>query len=311
VVGAGISGIAAARELRDAGLPVVVLDRGRRIGGRMASRTIDGRPVDIGASYFTASDPAFTALAEDWQQRGLAHPWTDTFQLREGDATSTKAGPMRWGTPGGLRSLVEDLAAGLDVRSQTVTQIGPGPTVDGQPAAAVLLAMPDPQARRLLGPVHQTEADQLTAAYEPVLALTASWPERAWADLDGMFVHDDRIVSWVADDGRRRGDAAPVLVAHSTTDWANQHLSAPESATAAMLAALRRLLEIPSEPLRASVHRWTFAKPSGPRDEPFYLSDGLIGACGDGWGGKPRVEGAFGSGQALGRAVASALRTRR
>ena len=49
VVGAGISGVAAARELRDAGLPVVVLDRGRRIGGRMASRTIDGRPVDIGA----------------------------------------------------------------------------------------------------------------------------------------------------------------------------------------------------------------------------------------------------------------------
>jgi len=74
VVGAGISGVAAAREVKDAGLPVVVVDRGRRIGGRMASRTIDGRPVDIGASYFTASDPAFTALVADWQQRGLAHP---------------------------------------------------------------------------------------------------------------------------------------------------------------------------------------------------------------------------------------------
>ena len=78
-----------------------------------------------------------------------------------------------------------------------------------------------------------------------------------------------------------------------------------------MVAALRRLLEIPGEPLSASVHRWTFAKPSSSRDEPYYLSDGLIGACGDGWGGKPRVEGAFGSGQALGRAVASALRSRR
>ena len=172
MVGAGISGVAAARELRDAGLPVVVLDRGRRIGGRMASRTIDGRPVDIGASYFTVSDPAFETVVADWQQRGLAHPWTDTFQMRDGNETSSKSGPMRWGTPHGLRSLVEDLAAGLDVRSQTVAQIGPGPSVDGQPASAVLLAMPDPQARRLLGPAHQTEADQLTAAYEPVLALT-------------------------------------------------------------------------------------------------------------------------------------------
>ena len=169
----------------------------------MASRTIDGRPVDIGASYFTASDPTFEALVADWQQRGLAHPWTDTFQQRDGNETTSKSGPMRWGTPHGLRSLVEDLAAGLDVRSQTVAQIGPGPSVDGQPAAAVLLAMPDPQARRLLGPAHQTEADQLTAAYEPVLALTASWSERVWADVDGIFVHDapDPVL------GRRRRSA--------------------------------------------------------------------------------------------------------
>ncbi len=307
MVGAGISGVAAARELRDAGLPVVVLDRGRRIGGRMASRTIDGRPVDIGASYFTASDPTFTALAEDWRQRGLAHPWTDTFQVRKGDDASSSSGPMRWGTPHGLRSLVEDLAAGLDIRSQTVSQIGPGPSVDGQPASAVLLAMPDPQAWRLLGPAHGSEADQLTAAYDPVLALTASWPERDWDDVDGIFVHDDPMLSWVADDGRRRGDAAPVLVAHSTPAWASEHLDAPDEATAPMVAALRRLLAIPSEPLSASVHRWTFAKPSGQRDEPYYLSEGRIGACGDGWHGKPRVEGAFASGQALGRAVAAVL----
>ena len=134
MVGAGISGVAAARELRDAGLPVVVLDRGRRIGGRMASRTIDGRPVDIGASYFTASDPTFIALAEDWQQRGLAHPWTDTFQVRTGDDASSSSGPMRWGTPHGLRSLVEDLAADLDIRAQMVTEL---PAPEGPPPGEV------------------------------------------------------------------------------------------------------------------------------------------------------------------------------
>ena len=59
VVGAGISGVACARALSEAGLAVRVLDRGRRIGGRMASRSVDGRPVDIGASYVTASDACF------------------------------------------------------------------------------------------------------------------------------------------------------------------------------------------------------------------------------------------------------------
>ncbi len=58
IVGAGISGVACARVLTAAGIPVELVDRGRRAGGRMASRRHEGRPADIGASYFTVSDPA-------------------------------------------------------------------------------------------------------------------------------------------------------------------------------------------------------------------------------------------------------------
>ena len=152
VVGAGISGVAAARALVASGLEVVVLDRGHRIGGRMASRRTDGRMVDTGASYFTASDPDFTAVAQEWRGRGLAREWTDTFSVAEEGALAPKSGPVRWAAPGGLRSLVEDLATDLDVRHQTVASVAPGPLVDGLPAAAVVLAMPDPQARRLLDP---------------------------------------------------------------------------------------------------------------------------------------------------------------
>ena len=57
VVGGGISGIACASALSEAGLDVAVRDRGRVLGGRMMSRTLrdtgtrfDGRVVDIGAS---------------------------------------------------------------------------------------------------------------------------------------------------------------------------------------------------------------------------------------------------------------------
>lgn len=53
VVGAGIAGVACARELARAGVTVTVLDRGRRVGDRMAARRFDGRPVDLGASYLT------------------------------------------------------------------------------------------------------------------------------------------------------------------------------------------------------------------------------------------------------------------
>ena len=59
VVGGGVSGIACARALADSGRPVVVRDRGYRLGGRMAVKTMGDRPVDVGASYFTVSVPAF------------------------------------------------------------------------------------------------------------------------------------------------------------------------------------------------------------------------------------------------------------
>ncbi len=307
VVGGGISGIAAARELQRAGRSVVVCDRGRRLGGRMASRTTDGRPVDIGASYFTVSDPAFAAVVEDWQHRGLAREWTDTFAVLGDPEKSSTSGPMRWAAPQGLRSLVEDLATGLDVRSATVEHVDPGLVVAGQAYAAVALAMPDPQARRLLDRGYAAALAALDDPYEPVLTLTAGWAERAWADLDGAFVSGDPILAWVADDGRRRGDDAAVLVAHSTADFAAGHLEDPAAAQPALVDALRERLDIPTQPAYASVHRWSFARPSKQRDDPYFLGNDRLGVCGDGWHGRSRVEAAYLSGRALGRAIAERL----
>ncbi len=309
VVGAGIAGVAAARAVAAAGLEVVVLDRGRKPGGRMASRHTGGRMVDTGASYVTASDPAFVEVVEDWRARGLARPWTDTFHVADHGGLSAKQGPTRWAATGGLRSLIEDLAAPLTLRQETVEAVGPGPTVDGLPAAAVLLAMPDPQAQRLLDPTYETELAQLDDPYEPVLALTARFDRRSWPDVDGVFVADDPVLSWVADDGRRRGDQAPVLVAHSTPERARQHLDVPEGAVTAMVAALRRVLGIEPAPVQTWVHRWTYARPAGRRDRPYFLGEAGIGLCGDGWHGRSRVEAAYLSGRALGAEVAARLRT--
>lgn len=307
VVGAGIAGIAAARAVAEAGQTVIVLDRGRRIGGRMASRRTDDRVVDTGASYFTVSDPAFESVVEDWRQRGLARQWTDTFLAIDGAECAEKSGPMRWAAPGGLRGLVEDLASGLDVREQTVASIGPGHDVDGLEAAAVVLAMPDPQARRLLHPTYAAEIETLDDPFAPVLALTARWSERMWPDLDGAFVANDPLVAWIADDGRRRGDSAAVLVGHSTSEFAAEHLAAPEEAAPLLALAVRDALGIDTEPVSTHVHRWSFAKPTGQRDAPFFLGDALVGLCGDAWSEKPRVEAAYLSGRAVGTAIIERL----
>lgn len=311
VVGAGISGVVCARTLNQAGVPVTVLDRGHRIGGRMATRTLDGRPVDTGASYFTVSEPRFEAVVEDWRSRGLAHHWTETFSVL-GDGrepmAQTKSGPVRWGTPGGLRTLVEDHARGLDVRRVDVAGVRREQDtwlVDGTPASAVVLAMPDAQARRLLGQEVEVALDR---DFEPALVLSAWWEGRTWpSDFDGGFVNDHDVLAWVADDGRRRGDGAPLLVAHSTPDFARAHLEDPESTTPEMVAALRDVMGIQESPVGTHVQRWSLAKPSGERDESHLLTDTLLGVCGDGWGPQSKVEGGWLSGLALGEALAARL----
>ncbi len=305
IIGAGIAGVACARVLDGAGHEVVVLDRGHAAGGRLASRNVAGRTVDLGASYLTARDPAFLAVVEDWVARGVARAWTDTFRI--GSPTGLgerKQGPVRYGAARGLRSLVDDLAAGLDVRQQVeVQRVGPGPTVDGTAYDAVVLAMPDPQALRLLSPELAAERAALEdRAWQPVLALAAGWSRRAW-DLDGVFVHDSDVLDWVADDGARRGDAAPVLVAHSTAAFATPRLSDPDAAGPVLLTAVRRLLDLP-EPAWSLVQRWTYAKPVGDRAAAYLLGGAGIGLCGDGWGAA-KVEGAWLSGTALGQALLS------
>ncbi|MCF6744150.1 NAD/FAD-dependent oxidoreductase [Blastococcus sp. KM273128] len=306
VIGAGIAGLACAGVLRDAGRAVEVLDRGRAPGGRLASRTVRGRPVDLGASYLTAGEGSpFAAVVAGWVDRGLARPWTDTFAVAGPDGLrDRKSGPLRYGTPGGSRSLAADLAAGLPVRpGTTVREVTTGPAVDGRAVAAAVLAMPGPQAARLLDP--SSPAGRLAAAesWQPALAVVLGWDARRWpADLHGAFVHDDPAVEWIADDGDRRGDGAPVLVAHTTAALAAAHLEDPAAAVPAVVAAVRSALGIDAEPAWTEVHRWTFARPAAPREEPFGLAGG-IGLCGDGWHAPAKVESAWSSGTALGRAL--------
>lgn len=313
VIGAGIAGIACARAVHAAGRPVTVVDRGRRPGGRIASKTMHGRVVDIGASYFTASDGSpFAARVADWVDRGLARPWTDSFAVAGPDGLRDhRPGPVRYAAPHGLRSLIEDLAAGLDLsQDRTVEHVAAQEgtaSVDGRRVATAVLAMPDPQARRLL-PAEL--ADRLLGAeaahgWRPALAVVLGWEQRRWpADLHGAFVHDDPVLEWIADDGDRRGDGAAVVVAHTTPEFANGYLDGPEAAIAAVATAVARALTIGRPPSWTAVHRWTFAKPADPRPEPFGLVDG-VGACGDGWSAPSKVESAWTSGDALGRALAA------
>jgi renalase len=298
VVGAGLSGLACARALVDAGHGVIVRERAASVGGRFTSQSLDGRPVDLGAAYFTVSDPAFAAVVADWQRAGLARPWTKTFHVYGQSQATTATGPTRWAAPQGLRSLAEHLAADLPVRLEApVVRVTPDPTVDGEPAEAVALCLPGPLAEQLLPGVFRPQA------WDPVLSAVLRYPDRTWPDFHGAFVNDHPVLTTICDDGARRGDRAPVLVAHTTDGFARDHWDGEPGA--AIADAVGQVLNLGDRPHDSHVHRWEFAKPVKPSAEPFELV-GRVGLAGDIFG-TPRAQTAWLSGRALGVKLAALL----
>jgi renalase len=300
VVGAGIAGAACAQVLREAGIVVDLLERGRAPGGRLAAPTLHGRRVDLGAAYFTVKDDDFAGQVDRWQSAGLVREWTDTLDTVGADGRGRSSGPVRFAAADGLRSLVRDLVA-------DVTVTNPVSSLDELDHDVVVLAMPDPQAARLAGDAVEW------VGYDPVIAVAAGWDERRWTLESAAFVNDDPDITLIADDGARRGDDAPVLVIHSTSALADGHLNEPDGVIPPVVAATRRLLDIDVEPAWTHAHRWTFAKPAGTHgDEPFALVDRsgrLLGICGYSWcpSGAPRVESAWLSGRRLGHELTTRL----
>lgn len=307
IVGSGIAGVACARALRTAGIAPRVVDRGRRPGGRMASRTLNGRTVDIGAAYFTAEPGTpFGAVVDDWVERQLVRGWTDTLAVAEAEGIrGSSTGPVRYAAEAGLRALVADLARGIDIEPETTVEHVALGVVDGEPYDAVVLAMPDPQAARLLD-AGSTLRDELAAAWVPSIAVVLEWQSRQWPPFHAAFVNNTPELLTLADDGDRRGDDAAVLVAHTTEALAREHLDDPDGAIAPVSAAVQRLLSLPDAPMRAFAHRWSFARPAAQHPEPFHWRDG-IGLCGDAWGERSSVGTAWASGDALGRTIAASL----
>jgi renalase len=318
VIGGGISGIACATTLAAAGIDVEVRERSRALGGRMATPTLrgtgtrfDGRLVDVGASYFTVSDPDFREAVDRLVTAGVARPWTDAFHVAGPDGIEgASGGPMRYAAAAGLRSVVAGLADPL-VRDRVllrseVSQIalgGSGVVVDGAEVASAALCMPLPQASRISGdlPVE-------TVHWEPVIAVTCVFDRRSWIEMDGVFVNDDPVLTWIADDGSRRGDGAPVLVAHVHPVLSARHLDDPASVVPAAIAAVQRVLGLTVLPDWVDAHRWTLAKPLEGRVEGHWIhEDAPLGVAGDAWAGGPRVEAAWLSGRSLGRALAARM----
>jgi monoamine oxidase len=123
VIGAGLAGLTAARELTRQGVDVVVLEGRDRVGGRTNSAMLAGVPVDLGASFIGPTQDAVSKLAAD-----LGCPTTPTYhdganlirwrgKVRSYSGTIPKLSLLQLLDIGRIQWQFERIAAGVDIRS--------------------------------------------------------------------------------------------------------------------------------------------------------------------------------------------------
>jgi hypothetical protein len=317
VVGAGLSGTAAATDLSRAGLEVTVLEKSRGTGGRAATRRWDDARLDHGAPFFTARGERFSSLVQQLETTGAVKVWTNGFhQWRDGTLHAPSDGYPRFVPSDGMNALSKairgDAAYTLETGA-TVTGIrrdGDGYTVsletadkqlETRSAKRIIVTAPTPQALKLtdamLEPATRAALEHVT--WQPCWALLAqlsSAPDVPWR---GIKLYGHPALEWIALEHTKR-PSSPALVAHATPEWttANLERSAEETAPLLRDALLETLPNL--EIAHVAAHRWRYARASQMHPAPTLEQDGLI-FCGDWCATDPhgtRVENAVQSGWA-------------
>lgn len=316
VIGAGVAGLCAARALHAKGADVIVLEKSRGFGGRMASRTVHGQRIDHGAQFITVRDARFASQIADWTAAGIVREWSrgvTRWTAVEGWQQASAESHPRYACPAGMNAIGKALADGLDVRRETtVTDVRP--TTDGWSVAtrdgptfratSVIVTAPVPQALALLAEVGIADAvrSRLEAvSYAPCHAVALGFTGVEAPPWPGVQLPEHPDLAWVANDSSRRGPGASdgvTLMLHATPSFSRRRFADPsEVIVAALSEAVRPLLPWDTDPAWTHHHRWRYAQPEHTLGErTVALAPGLM-LAGDAFG-ESRVEGAYLSGLA-------------
>lgn len=306
IIGAGVAGLSCAHHLQQVGVECVVYDKSRGPGGRISSKRTTDAPVDLGAQYFTARNPSFSAWLADAHRAGAVAQWQPRLAvLTGGELTGSPDQQVRWVGHPKMGQLAHFMAHGVNLKAATpinsIAKSGPGFRVSTDQSvetfSQVVVATPADQAQTLTGQALPEQA--------PCWAV---WLE-VDTDLpyDAVFIKDPSMLGWMALDSSKPGRTSTRRwVLHPTSQWSQTHIEAEadwvvERAT----AAFKQVFECQTKVVASGAHRWRYARP-WESQEPFEseciaADSGMIFA-GDYVNGG-RVEGAWLSGRAAAQLV--------
>ncbi len=296
VIGAGIAGLSCAQELRRGGHEVVVFEKSRGIGGRIATRrTPEDLRFDHGAQFFTVQSKAFRQfLAGDvkkWQAVGAFDQTRDWFI----------------GSPD-IKSFLRPVAKSLDIRLNTqitsLERIGElwslqSDTENFDGFERVVISAPAPQTAALTPFSERFQSAISDVVMDPCWTLMIAFSDPVERDFDVKKSANERI-DWMARNSSKWGrrERPDCWVVHATADWSREHLELARDEVVKILLpdVLPELGKSEDDLIYFSAHRWRYANVAQPVGEIFITDEnGTLFGAGD-WCAGTCVEHAFKSG---------------
>jgi renalase len=281
IIGAGLSGLAAARELGAAGHRVVVIEKSRGVGGRLASRRIEGTVVDHGAPTVEVPEgSAFGALVASLPPDDLIRLGPSTIAYRSGATRLAKL-------------MADGLEIVLGVRIGALRRSGSRYELAGEQGNAhgevdaVIVSAPAPQAAELLqaSPEGAGRAEALRAVtYDPAVMILAGLRIGETAQLEPFATGDawSRITVESAK-GRPVVDGAVPIVARLSAAASRRMMDVSDADVLGdILPQLAAVCGEAGPPAWVQVKRWRYATVATPADAASVNPAGArILVCGD------------------------------
>lgn len=324
IVGAGLSGLVAANILQDKGLSVAVIDKGKSVGGRLATRRIGEDGVaDHGAQFFTARTEIFQQQIDQWIEADIVYEWSRGWT--DGSLKRTFGdGHPRYAVKGGMNKLAKYLAKDLarvetDVRIKWVRLVDEGWELQGTndgiySGASLLMTPPMPQTLELLSHVKLSEHDMNILqgiSFGPCMAAMIEIDGETNLPEPGGLQDFQKDIYWIADNKSKGISGKRILTLHAGTTYTEQRWEEDdETVLADMVKSLDGILAKDTTIGEMQLKRWRYSVPLTTHTADTLIAENLsypLAFAGDAFGGRGRVEGAFMSGYAAGHALAEAL----
>ncbi|MEX1062798.1 MAG: FAD-dependent oxidoreductase [Balneolaceae bacterium] len=333
IIGAGIAGLAAGKELSLAGNEVTIIEKNREAGGRLATFAGGGNTLskfDYGISYFTADTPAFRGFVSELLEKELLKIWGDNIWQYDGNKllqiNPDSLGHPKYAAPEGLGGIGKYLSRWSDI---TTAQPAGGLTYLGAnrgrkrawmvnltnfntfEADAVIVATPAPEAYGILLTAQDEietmklirEIDEIN--YDPAYVLMADYGDILPPEWDAVLCNDP-VIRFVTNENSKRQDLpGTALVIQATGDFSRSHREeAPQVVSEKILRHLQTIAgEWSAAPKWQHLHFWKFFRPRSVINRPFMetaFDDAPLAVVGDYFEGN-QLDSAYSSGLKLAR----------